>query len=295
MNTHILKKEATPSLKQKSHVKKFISFSLILIVFISYTFESNLLPSTDYQFFLLIFIGLIASFLGTLAGGAALITIPAMMLTGIPIQTSIATNKFSSGIAAISSVFYLIQQKQLQTKSILRNVLVAFAGGLCGALLTAQVAEQTMNVVAFFLLCFALLVTMKNKDWTGSIDLNKTLSSSTKANIYIPFLVAIYDGGFGPGSSTFGIIYYLKNFHDYMKAVQMTRVLILGSCTGGFIVFYQTGFINWSYAISMGIGSIIGSQIGLLCLPKIPQKIAKRLLLAIILLLIGQMFYKLFY
>jgi len=295
MNTHIIKKEIHPSIRQKSYAKKTIFFIFALTLFISCTFESKLLPSIDYQFFLLIFIGLIASFLGTLAGGAALITIPAMMLTGIPIQTSIATNKFSSGIAAISSVFYLIQHKQLKAKSILRNVLIAFSGGICGALLTAQVAEQTMNIVAFFLLCFALLVTVKNKDWTDSIAINKTLSSSTKANLYIPFLVTIYDGGFGPGSSTFGIIYYLKNFHNYMKAVQMTRVLILGSCTGGFIVFYQTGFINWSYAISMGIGSIIGSQIGLLCLPHIPQKIAQRLLLSIILLLIGQMFYKLFY
>lgn len=295
MNTHVIKKECKPSIRQKFYAKKTIFFILTLIVFISFTVKRLPMQSEDYQFSLLIFIGFAASFLGTLAGGAALITIPAMMLTGIPIQTSIATNKFSSGIAAISSVFYLIQHKQLKAKAILRNVFIAFSGGICGALLTAQVAEQTMNIAAFFLLCFALLVTVKNKDWTSSIDINKTFPPSTKTSLYIPFWVAVYDGGFGPGSSTFSIIYYLKNFHNYMKAVQMTRVLILGSCTGGFIVFYQTGFINWSYAISMGIGSILGSQIGLLCLPKIPQKIAKYLLLSIIFLLIVQMFYKLFY
>jgi len=242
--------------------------------------------------FVLIFIGLGASFMGTLAGGAGLITVPGMMLTGIPIQTSIATNKFSSGIAALSSVFYLIRHKQLTVKSILRNILVALIGGVGGSLLTAHIDEKTMNIVAFLLLCFALIVTLKSKEWAANIQLVHK-SPTNKLRLYIPLFVAAYDGGFGPGASTFSILYYMKNNHTYMKAIQMTRVLILGSCTGGFIVFYQTGFIHWSYAIPMAIGSIIGSQIGLLLLPKIPQKIAKYLLLIIICLLIIQMIYKL--
>ncbi|UZM99341.1 sulfite exporter TauE/SafE family protein [Lysinibacillus sp. MHQ-1] len=62
-----------------------------------------------------------------------------------------------------------------------------------------------------------------------------------------------------------------------------------GSCTGAFIVFYQTGFIQWHYAIAMALGSIIGSQLGLLVLPHIPIKVAKRLLTVIISMLIIQM------
>ncbi|MBS4191552.1 hypothetical protein KHA94_15285 [Bacillus sp. FJAT-49705] len=70
----------------------------------------------------------------------------------------------------------------------------------------------------------------------------------------------------------------------------MTRVLIFGSCTGGFIVYYQTGFIQWPY--SMAFGSIIGSQIGLFILPKVSMKIAKTLLITILCLLMGQMILK---
>ncbi|GAB0170276.1 sulfite exporter TauE/SafE family protein [Lysinibacillus sp. CTST325] len=233
----------------------------------------------------LVGIGIIAAFIGTLAGGAGLITIPAMMLVGIPIQTGIATNKFSSGIAALSSIFYLLYHKELRLAAIMKYVAVAIVGGVCGALLTVSISEKTMNIIACILLIFALFITLKNKEWTVSSEENDTKHGN---KLWQPFLIAAYDGGFGPGSSTFSILHFLRYHYSYIKAVQLTRVLIFGSCTGAFIVFYQTGFIQWPYAMAMAIGSIIGSQLGLLILPKIPIKIAKILLIIIILLLLIQ-------
>ncbi|MFJ8460484.1 sulfite exporter TauE/SafE family protein [Lysinibacillus xylanilyticus] len=233
----------------------------------------------------LVSIGIFAAFIGTLAGGGGLITIPAMMLVGIPIQTSIATNKFSSGIAALSSIFYLLYHQELRLTSILKYVAVAISGGICGALLTVTISEKTMDIIACILLIFALFVTLKNREWTVSSEENDTKHNN---RFWQPFLIAAYDGGFGPGSSTFSILHYLRYHYSYIKAVQLTRVLIFGSCTGAFLVFYQTGFIQWEYAIAMAVGSIIGSQLGLLVLPKIPIKAAKILLIVIISLLLIQ-------
>lgn len=233
----------------------------------------------------LVSIGIIAAFIGTLAGGAGLITIPAMMLVGIPIQIGIATNKFSSGIAAMSSIFYLLYHNDLRLASIMKYVAAAIVGGICGALLTVSISEKTINIIACILLIFALLITLKNKKWTFSSEEHDTKHSN---KLWQPFLIAVYDGGFGPGSSTFSIIHFLRYHYTYIKAVQLTRVLIFGSCTGAFLVFYQTGFIQWHYAIAMTIGSIIGSQLGLLVLPKIPMKTAKILLTVIISLLLIQ-------
>ncbi|MDF2911794.1 MAG: sulfite exporter tauE/safE [Sporolactobacillus laevolacticus] len=261
-----------------------IFLSLILLLMNTSSFNNHLI--------VLFLIGIVSSFVGTLAGGGGLITLPAMMLTGIPIQTSIATNKFSSGIAAFSSVFYLIHRKQLSKKTIIKNLSVAFMGGIGGAIFTAQVSEKAMNKIALILLFFALIVTLKNNKWTKTIQLDQNKSSDTVWHALVPFFIAAYDGGFGPGSSTFCILYYMKKQHTYFKAVQLTRVLIFGSCAGGFIIFYQTGFLQWSYAVAMALGSIIGSQIGLLVLPKVPLKIAKSLLITIICLLITQMLYK---
>lgn len=189
---------------------------------------------------LLFFIGLFASFLGTLAGDGGLITIPAMMLFGLPVQIGVATNKFSSGIASLSSVATLIRKKALTLKQTIRYVLIAILGGLGGCHFSSHLKEETMNIVAIILLIMVLLISMREWDWENQ----KQKSSAKKMDFIWTFLIAVYDGGFGPGSSTFGILHYIRLSGEYAKAVQFTRVLILGSFWVGSLFSIILGIFN---------------------------------------------------
>jgi uncharacterized protein len=245
----------------------------------------------ETSFFLLTLIGILSSFVGTLADGAGLITLPAMMLVGIPIQAGIATNKFSAGLASLTSITYLLKNKELDVKTIVSTIFVSSMGGVIGASVTSSIREKTMNAIALVLLLFALFVSLQNKQWVSSVE-NKKKKSGIISKI-LSFSIAIYDGGFGPGSSTFAVLHYMSQQYTYVKAAQLTRVFIFGSCLGAFIVYYQTGFVEWHYALAMAIGSAVGSQIGLLALPRIPLRVAKSMLVSILFLLIGQILYKL--
>ncbi|NEY73185.1 sulfite exporter TauE/SafE family protein [Bacillus mesophilus] len=245
-------------------------------------------------FLLLMALGMVSSFIGTLAGGGGIITLPAMMLIGIPIQYGIATNKFSSGIASFTSIIYILKNKIFTVKALLPVVIISVLGGIVGAIATTSVSEQTMNVTALVLLAFALFVTIRNKKWVAEV---KEKSFNQKPGFFsklIPFFIGIYDGGFGPGSATFSIIHYMREQFSYVQSAQLSRVLNFGSCVGAFVIFYQTGYINWHYAIALAIGSALGTQIGLLALPKIPLKVARTLLISIICMLIGQVVVKTF-
>ncbi|WP_108670656.1 sulfite exporter TauE/SafE family protein [Peribacillus acanthi] len=244
----------------------------------------------DTIIFILIGLGTLSGFIGTLAGGGGLITLPAMLLMGVPIQMGIATNKFATAFGALTSVSYLFKSKTLDIQTIILNLFLGVLGGVCGALITTSISEKTMNVIAMILLAFALFVTLKSKKWVSQVEAISN-STSLKSKIIL-FFISLYDGGFGPGSTTFGIIHFMGRNFNYVKAVQLTRVVILGSCVGAFIVFYQTGFVEWHYAIGMAIGSAIGSQLGMAALPHIPLKVAKSLLITILCLLIGQLMFK---
>jgi uncharacterized protein len=244
----------------------------------------------EHTFFLLIIIGILSAFLGTLAGGGGIITLPAMMLVGIPIQVGIATNKFSSGVASFSSILYLVKNKLFTIQAMTQAALIAFVGGIVGAIVTSSLSEKTMNIVALVLLGFALIVSLNTKEWTAAAK--ETVRKSTVYSKWIPFFIAIYDGGFGPGSSTFGIIHYMREKFTYVQSAQLSRVLNFGSCAGAFIIYYQTGYVQWHYAIALAIGSSIGTQIGMYALPKVPMRLAKSLLISIICLLIGQVVYR---
>lgn len=242
----------------------------------------------DAQGVMLFFIGLFAAFLGTLAGGAGLITLPAMMLFGIPVQVGVATNKFSTGIASFAGVITLTKQKAISWKRAWRSVTVAIIGGVAGASITSHLSERTMNIVALILLCFALVISLGN--W--EVDPKKAISSG-KMNALLPLLIAIYDGSFGPGSSTFGILHYTRQTGAYLQAVQLTRVLIFGSCLGAFLIYYQTGYFQWYYAIPLALGSILGTEVALKVVPRIPKTLAKKMINGIIVLLIVQVSLKL--
>lgn len=244
-------------------------------------------------FLLLVALGMVSAFIGTLAGGGGIITLPAMMLVGIPIQVGIATNKFSSGVASFTSILYLLKNRLFTIKALIAIVMIAFFGGIIGALVTTSVSEKTMNIMALILLVFALFVTIRNKKWIEEVAQEKRQKSTIVSRI-IPFFIAIYDGGFGPGSSTFGIIHFMREKYSYVKSAQLSRVLNFGSCAGAFIIFYQTGYVNWNYAIALAIGSAIGTQIGLVALPKVPLRLARGMLITIIFLLIGQVVGKTF-
>lgn len=246
----------------------------------------------DAQIILLTVIGIFAATLGTLAGGAGLITLPAMMLFGIPIHTGIATNKFSTALGCLTSVFYLVRKGQITIKEVFVILSIAFIGGVSGAYATIHIPGAAMNWIAFVLLAFAFFVSVMNKSWVASAEGQNTPVKRTSR--ILPFFIGVYDGGFGPGATTFAILHFMKNNQTYMKAVQYSRALILGSGFGAFLIFSQTGYFNWNYAIAMAIGSIIGSQIGLSILPYVPLRIAKLLLTSILILLMAEMSIQLF-
>ncbi|WP_339063466.1 TSUP family transporter [Tepidibacillus marianensis] len=112
---------------------------------------------------IIFFIGLVGAFIGTLVGGGGLITLPAMLLFQIPVQTGIGTNKFSSGIAALSNVISIVRNKLIDGKVVAVTVLLGIAGGITGALVTTNIDEQILNGIVIFLLVFALAITILKK------------------------------------------------------------------------------------------------------------------------------------
>lgn len=237
-------------------------------------------------------IGIISSFLGTLVGGGALITLPALLLLGVPVHASIASNKLSAGLGALSGVSYVWRTKQLAPKDIFTYLALALAGGIAGAAVTSSIDEAAMQVAAIVLLLGALIVTFMNRHLWAAEQTDEPAPPSWKSRLAI-VLIALYDGGFGPGSTTFGILHFMRSRWSYAKAAQMTRVVILGSNIGGFLVFYGAGYIDWAFALSLGAGSMIGSQLGMRALPKVPLKLARAMLTTVVVGLIVTLSYDL--
>ncbi|MEB2301116.1 sulfite exporter TauE/SafE family protein [Lysinibacillus xylanilyticus] len=235
--------------------------------------------------FILFTIGLLASVIGVLFGAAGFILLPTMLLIGIPIHTTVAVNKFATGISALSNVVSFVIKGHLSLKKFTSLMMIASFGGVFGAFIATRLSEQIMNIVACIFLIFSFFVVLCS---------NKFMVKDTKEteeqpiNKLIPFAISIYDGGFGPGSALMNVTYHLKKQYTYIKAVELTRIITFSSCTGAFLFYYFTGIVNWGIAIPVSIGSIVGSFLGLKIIPYIKIKWIQILLPIVFFLLIIQ-------
>ncbi|MFF6014703.1 sulfite exporter TauE/SafE family protein [Lysinibacillus fusiformis] len=230
-------------------------------------------------------IGLLAAIIGVLFGAAGFILLPSLLLVGIPIHTTVAVNKFATGISALSNVVSFVIKGRLSLKKYFSFMIVSSLGGVLGALFAILLSEQIMNVVACISLIFAFMIVLRSNKW---IVKNVMETEEQRINKLVPFAISMYDGGFGPGSALMNITYFLKKQHHYLKAVELTRMISLSSCTGAFLFYYFTGIVNWGIAIPVSLGSIAGSFLGLKIIPHIQTKWIQIILPIIFLFLIVQ-------
>ncbi|MCA1029876.1 sulfite exporter TauE/SafE family protein [Bacillus timonensis] len=238
----------------------------------------------------LFIIGFFATFIGTLAGGGGLISLPAMLLIGVPIHSAIAANKFSNTFSSFSSFFVLLKQKKIKLKAALIIAPFSIVGGITGGYVASSLSDRIMMVIAILLLCIALLLSfLKKTEPTSEAE------TTVKKQMF-PYLygIGVYDGMFGPGQGTLLMYTFLHHGFSYLAAVAFTRFQTFLSCLGAFTMFYVSGHFNWQIAIFLALGSLVGAQASLVVANKISTAHLKLLLRVVTLLLIVELTFKLF-
>lgn len=239
----------------------------------------------EYLLFLLI--GIIGNIIGTLVGGGGLITLPTMMLMGVPVHSAIGANKVSNMVSAFSSFYTIYKRKELAWIEMRSVLLVSLVGGTLGGLFASLMSSQTLTLIAIILLGFALIMS-----FMGGADFgDKERFTMNRKNGPILLGVGFYDGMFGPGSSTLALYTYAHEKISYIKAVGLSRVGVFAMCSGAAITYIATGKIDWPLTLILMVGSTIGAQIGIVLARKVKANQVKLLLRIVTIVLIVQLVY----
>ena len=232
------------------------------------------------------FIGLCATTLGTLAGGGGLISLPAMLLLGIPVHSAIGANKVSNTISSFSSFFYLIKKKKITLKESIWIVPVSLTGGVTGGFIASNIPEEQMYTVVSLLLVFAFLTSfIGKKGFSGEGPLK--MSKKSVAGLYS---IGIYDGLFGPGQGTLMLFLFSYLNIAYIRAVGFVRLATFSSCLGAALTYIAAGEIIWPLTIALLLGSVTGAQTGVRIAEKMNPEYIKPILRIVTILLIVQIF-----
>ena len=237
------------------------------------------------DYLLLYLIGVTATTIGTLAGGGGLISLPTMLLLGMPIHSAIGANKVSNTVSSFSSFFTLYKRKQITLKDSVWLIPISLGGGITGGFIASQLSASNLYILAIILLAFAFLTSFIGKgNFTGEEPLKLTAVSGPGL-----FGIGMYDGLFGPGQGT--LMLYLFSYLNiaYVKSVGLVRLATFSSCFGAAISYISSGVIIWPLTLALMAGSITGAQLGVRIAEKIKPQYVKPILRIVTALLIIQL------
>lgn len=237
------------------------------------------------ELWILVFIGFAATFFGTLAGSGGLISMPSMLLLGVPIHSAIAAAKFSNMFSSFSSFYVLLKSRKINLAEAIKTAPFALGGGIVGGIFANSISEQTMTIIAIILLSFALILTFTRKP---SEKNNKR--AQVQKDVY-PYLFGIgtYDGMFGPGQASLLMYTYLHKGFSFLQAIAFTRFQTFLSCFGSFFSFVAAGNFQLEVGLYLAIGSFVGAQCAVRIADRLSNIFLKRLLHIITIVLIIQL------
>ena len=237
----------------------------------------------------------LAGLCDSIAGGGGTISLPALMLAGLPTHFALGTNKMCMSVGTAVAVYRYGKQGRIRWGL----SLIASAGAVLGAILGARFAllidDRSMRYVLLVLLPASALFLALNRNF-GQEGREKHFPPARTA--LIAWLcgagVGVYDGFFGPGAGTFYIMALSAALGlGLTEATADSRVINLASNIGALITFISHGVVLWKLALPGIACTMAGNYVGSGMAMKNGSRFVRPVMAAMILLLFIKTIYDL--
>ena len=216
---------------------------------------------TSLELGLLFVAALTAGTVDAIAGGGGLLTVPALLATGLPPHFALGTNKGQSVFGAFASLLRFHRAKLVDTKRAKLTFPFGALGSFGGAALVLVIKPETLRpLVLVLLIAVAVFLTFyRRKD-----DAPHTpLASPVALGALLALVIGTYDGFFGPGTGTFLIAGFVGLLGlSLPNATADAKVVNFASNLAAVAVFSARGLVLWKISLPMAVGQALGGWIG---------------------------------
>ncbi|MBP3657614.1 MAG: sulfite exporter TauE/SafE family protein [Clostridia bacterium] len=206
----------------------------------------------------------LAGYIDSIAGGGGLISLPAYLITGLPVHTCIATNKMSSSMGTAIATAKYAQSGYIDWRLAVFCVAAGLTGSSLGARIALLIDDQLFRILMLIILPLTALYVFRRKDLFAGQG-GETIPFARMAVLasVIAFLLGMYDGFYGPGTGTFLLLLLTRFAHlDVRRANGITKAINLSSNIGSLYVYLTSGQVLLPLGICAGLFSILGNYLG---------------------------------
>jgi len=206
--------------------------------------------------------GVAAGFINTMAGGGSLLTLPALMLLGMPATDANGTNRLSVVTQSLSGVLAFHREGRLDTKAILPVAGPTIVGAVVGSWVAAISPEEVLKPVLLgTLVLVALLMLVKPKLVSPDGDEpQRPMSAGAMLGL---FGAGLY-GGFIQAGVGFVLLAVLGGLlrYDAVRGNALKLVCTLLFSLAALAIFVWHDQVRWIPAAVLAVATVIGSQLG---------------------------------
>ncbi|MDO5483964.1 MAG: TSUP family transporter [Desulfovibrionaceae bacterium] len=207
---------------------------------------------------------MLGGFIDAIAGGGGLITMPALLLCGVPPHQALAANKVSACVGTAAALGNFMRSGLVLWRVALAGLGFSLAGAWVGSFLTLHIAPDVLGRILVVLLPAAMLATLfppRARQEGGLAPVQGPRLWLTVPPLCL--LIGVYDGFFGPGTGSFLILafHWLLGM-GLIHASATAKVLNLASNVGGSVTFIWHGKVVWPLALVMIACCVLGNWLG---------------------------------
>lgn len=239
---------------------------------------------------LLFLVATFAGFIDAIAGGGGLLTIPALLATGMHPALALGTNKLQACGGSFSASLYFVRKKAVNLREILLLIALTFLGAAIGSILIQRIDVQALKVFLPFLV-FAIGLYFLFAPSIGDDDKKQRIGYPLFA-VLVGATIGFYDGVFGAAAGSFYTLsFVLLLGFNLTKAVAHAKVLNFTSNLASLIFFILGGAVIWQVGIVMMIGQFIGGTLGARMVVTKGKRLIRPMLVTISFLMVAKMLY----
>lgn len=203
----------------------------------------------------------VAGIVDSIAGGGGLITVPALLLAGLPPVQALGTNKVQGAFGAGTAALAYARRGHVDLRSQAVPALLSAAAAFAGSQLVPLIPTAALRLILpVILIGVALFFTLK--PGLTDTDRHQRLTPAVFIATFVP-AIAFYDGLVGPGTGSFFMIgFVLLAGYGVLKATAHTKLLNFASNIGSVAAFAMVGAPLWKLGLAMGVAQMAGAQIG---------------------------------
>lgn len=225
---------------------------------------------------LIVLAGIGAGLCGSVAGLASLVSYPALLAYGLPPLVANVTNTTAMVGTAAGSIGGSQPELKGQGRRVSLLVAQTFAGGLIGAAILLSMPAEAFEAVVPWLVALGsvlLLARDRIRAWAVRRDEARGVPGPRWTGPVLMVLVGVYGGYFGAGVGIIALAILAARTSEPIAVTNAVKNVATGtSNVAAVLVFVVVADVDWTAALLLGAGAVVGAAAGPWVVRRVPEK-----------------------